>query len=251
VNKALSASEVDIGFRLQTPFLTRLVDAEASYLYLSRGSKSAGWPVKVFARRPFYYLGKDLSRNYSQLVAHPNWGSWWTNPYSYSTPYLNQANDTLGILVDWPRVRAGLEYFACSDTAAAGFRPFQNGVYITGFYYYGDTMRTAVGGEAITTTARLEVDCTPRVTAATTVMRGFRPFRDTLSDWQLDHPGQTPAKNRFTVVQQTLNWKAGPLTTWGLGASWQRVGAEENVAGAEGNGFAWFADASFRWPPRR
>jgi len=251
VNAARSTTEIDVGFRLQAPFLARALKAQASWLYLSRGSKSAFWPVKVLLRRPVRGIGKDLSRDLDDGLLHPHWGVWWNTASRYTAPSLNQANDTLGLLVRWPRVRAGLEYFACSDGAGQGFRPFTNSLYLTGFYYYGDPLGSAVAGEAVTTSARLEVDFGPRLTGATTVMAGFRPFRDDLADWLQDHPGQHPGRNRFTVLQQTLDWRVGTSATLGLGVSWQRQGAVRNVAGAAGSGCAWFADASWHWPAPR
>jgi hypothetical protein len=159
----------------------------------------------------------------------------------------------VGIQVSWPRVRAGLEYYACVDDGAndgGGFRPFTHGTYVTGFYYYGDPLGNALGGEVIATTAKVEVDYTSRLAGATTLTRGFRPFRDNLADWQQDHPGDTPGKDRFTSLQQTLAWRQSARTTLGLGAAWQREQAVLNVTGVSSNGFAWFADMTFRWPVR-
>lgn len=246
--RAKSASEIDVGFRLRSPGLARILKAENAHLYLSRGSKSALWPVGVFVKRPVYYLGKDISSDLRELRTP---GLWWNDPNRYASPRLNQPNDTVGVQVAWPRVRAGLEYFACSDTTQLGFRPFTHGVYATGFYYYGDPLGSAVGGEAVTTSAKVEVDFTPRLSGGTTLMRGFRPFRDDPQFWALDHPGQSPGKNRFTVLQQTLAWKRSESTSLGLGAAWQRQGAVDNVTGASGNGFAWFTDLTFHWPVGR
>jgi hypothetical protein len=250
VNRAQSATEIDVGFRLQTPFLTRAAGADASWLYLSRGSKSAFWPVKVFLGQPLYYAAKDLRRDLTDLILKPNPGIWWNTSTRYTAPSLNQPNDAVGLQVSWPRVRAGLEYFACVNpyNNGGGFRPFAHGTYLTGFYYYGDPLGTPLGGEQVSTSARLELDCTSRLTGATTLTRGFRPFRDNLAEWQQDHPGATPAKNRITGLQQELIWKRSETTTLGLGAAWQRQGAVENMAGQGGNGFAWFADLSYRWP---
>ena len=248
VGKAMSASEIDVGLRLQAPFLARALKADKAYLSISRGSKSALWPVGTFVKQPIHYLGKDLSRDLKDVLLRPRLGTWWNTASRYTAPSLNQANDTIGLQASWTRVRAGLDYFACSDTTTQGFRPFTHGTYVTGFYYYGDPLGNAVGGEAITTTGKVEVDFSPRLTGATTVMRGFRPFRDVLQYWLQDHPGQTPGKNRFTVVQQTLQWQAGKVTSLGMGASWQRQGALENVEGAGASGVAWFLDASFHWP---
>jgi hypothetical protein len=247
-----SSTEIDVGFRLQAPVLAGLLGADSSHLYISRGSKSVLWPVGVFIKDPLYYGAKDISTDVNKLILKPNWGAWWNVDNRYMVPNLNQPNDTVGVLVNWPRVRAGLEYFACVDTAmdGGGFRPFTHGTYVTGFYYYGDPLGSALGGEQISTTAKLEVDFTNRLTGATTLTRGFRPFRDNLADWQLVHPGETPGKNRFTGLQQTLAWKWSEGTTLGMGANWQRQQAVENVTGVTGNGFAWFADVTFRWPVR-
>jgi hypothetical protein len=243
-----SATEIDVGFRLQDPPLARFLNADSSYLYISRGSKSAFWPVGVFLQRPIYYAGKDVSRDVTDLLLKPTWGTWWNTYSRYTAPSLNQPNDTVGVLVSWPRVRAGLEYFACVDAASLGFRPFTHGTYATGFYYYGDPLGNAMGGEAITTTAKVETDFTSRLSGTTRITRGFRPFRDDPTYWQLDHPGQTPGKDRFTGLQQTLVWKQGANTTVELGGAWQREGAVENVTGVSGNGFSWFVDVIYRWP---
>jgi hypothetical protein len=251
LTRAVSATQIDVGFRLRSPFLARMLRADTSYLYLSRGSKSALWPVAVFVKQPFYYLGKDLTRDTKDVLLKPNWGAWWNTNSRYTAPSLNQPNDTVGIQVTWSRVRAGLEYFACSDGAVGnGFRPYTHGTYVTGFYYYGDPLGNPLGGESVSTTAKVEVDFTRRLMGATTVVHGFRPFRDNLADWQLDHPGATPGRNTFTGLQQTLAWKRSESTTLEMGGSWQREGAVNNVTGAMGNGFAWFADVTFHWPAR-
>jgi len=250
--KARSATEIDVGFRLQTPVITRIVDADASYLYISRGSKYAVWPVKVFLTNPFHYAAKDVNSDLTNLFAKGDPGLWWNTPNRYSAPSLNQPNDTVGIAVTWPELRVGLEYFACVDSSrnGGGFRPFSEGTYVTGFYYHGDPLGTALGGEQVSTSAKVEVDWTPRLTSGTTVIRGFRPFRDNPVDWQQDHPGAVAGKNRFTCLQQTLAWKRGKITTLELGVDWQRQEAVEYMAGMTGNGFAWFGDVTFRWPGR-
>jgi hypothetical protein len=249
-NAARSASEVDVGFRLQTPWLARALDAEASYAYVSRGSKSAVWPIGVFVKDPPYYMYKDAAKDVNNALISPNLGAIWNQNSRYGAPSLGQPNDTVGILVTWPRVRAGLEYFACVNSADSGFRPFSHGIYLTGYYYYGDPLGNAIGGEGITTTAKVEVDYSARLTGTTTLLRGFHPFRDNPTDWQLDHPGQTPGKDRFTGLQQTLDWHKSAATTLKLGAMWERHEAVENVAGVRGDGFSWFMDLIFRWPGR-
>jgi hypothetical protein len=247
-NNARSASEVDVGFRLQTPWLAGALGADSAHAYVSRGSKDAVWPIGVFVKNPPYYLYKDIAKDFNNTVTGPNLGSTWNQNSHYAAPSLATPNDTVGILVNWPRVRAGLEYFACNNGAASSFRPFTHGTYLTGYYYYGDPLGNAIGGEGVYTTAKLEVDYTRHLTGATTLVRGFHPFRDNLTDWLLDHPGQTPGKDRFTGLQQTLDWHKSAATTLRLGAMWERHGAVDNVAGVMGEGFSWFTDLIFRWP---
>ena len=245
-----SASEVDVGFRLQSEGLARALGADNAHLYVSRGSKSELWPVSVFLKDPLKYGAKDFRKDFSNLVTSPNLGAVWSQNSRYSAPSLSNPNDTVGVLVTWPGARAGLEYFDGVNSAGQGNRPFTQGTYLTGFYYHGDPLGNAVGGEAVTTTAKLELDLSPRFTCATTVMRGFRPFRDNPADWLLDHPGQTPGKDRFTGVQEALAWKLDRNTTLTTGTAWQREQAVQNVAGMTRNGFSWFGDLTFRWPVR-
>jgi hypothetical protein len=158
-------------------------------------------------------------------------------------------NESVGFLFAWPRVRLGLEYCDTVNLADSGFRSFTHGQYLTGFYYYGDPLGNSMGGEAITTTARLELDFSSRLTGTTWVQTGHRPFRDNLDSWTADHPGQTPVKDHFSGVQQVLTWKVDPpYTTVDLGASWQHQSAVEYIPGNRQNSFRWFADLAFRWP---
>jgi hypothetical protein len=250
-NNARSASEADVGFRLKVPALAQSLDADTAQVYISRGSKSTAWLVGTFVKNPARYLTKDVTGDMKNLVKG-DLGASWTQNGRYSAPTLAYPNDTIGVQLSWSKVRAGLEYIDCVNPTSTGFRPFTNSQYVTGFYYYGDPLGTPEGGEFISTTAKVEVDITPRMTSTTSITRGFRPFRDYLPDWQLDHPDRTPGKDRFTALQQTLRCKAGVHTTVEAGASWQREEAVNNVVGQEGNGFAWFTDVSFRWPaPRR
>ncbi|MGA2082514.1 MAG: hypothetical protein ABSH53_18140 [Holophaga sp.] len=249
--KATSTTEIAWGFRLQLPIVARSINAEKTFVYIDRGSKGGYWPVKVFLKNPFKYGGRDLNRDYDSIILRPNLGILWNQPARYTAPSLWQPNDTVGIQVNWPRLRAGVEYSAIVDGLNSGFRPFTHGVYLTGFYYYGDPLGNSLGGELIATSAKVEADLTSRLAGSLTAVRGLRPFRDQIADWALDHPGVSPAsKNRFTGLQSSLAWKAGEVTTVGGGASWQRQEAVDWIPGRTGNGFAWFTDVSFRWPPR-
>ena len=246
-NGARSASEADVGFRMKLPVLARSLGADTAQAYISRGSKGSSWLVGTFVKNPPRYLYEDV-RNDGKDFVQGRWSDIWYKDQRYAAPTLSYPNDTVGVQVAWPTVRAGLEYFACVDPADRGFRPFAHGQYVTGFYYYGDPLGNPLGGESISTTAKIEVDYSRRLTGTTSLTRGFRPFRDDPADWALDHPGQTSGKDRFTMVQQTIRWKSGDHTSIDLGASWQREQAVENVVGQVSNGFAWFTDLGYRWP---
>ena len=234
---------------MRLPGLARSLSAETAHVYLSRGSKSMVWPVGIFVKKPIWAVGRDLSNDFRDLT-HLNAGTAYNRGH-YTAPNLGVPNDTVGFQVAWPRVRAGLEYFNGINGADQGHRTFAHGEYLSGFYYYGDPLGNAVGGEACATTLKLELDLTPTLGTSTWLMRGFRPFRDNPDDWLLDHPGRTPGKNRLAGLQQTVTWKVDRITTLAVGASWSRQGAVDNVAGQGGNGFAWFADLGFRWPGRK
>ena len=248
-NSARSSSEADVGFRMKLPFLAQRCNADSVLAYISRGSKYTYWPVGVFAKNPVSYFGKDVAKDLNNVI-HPNFGATWNQNSRYAAPSLAQPNDTVGIMAAWSTVRFGLEYASIDNPASSNFRPYTNGLYLTGFYYYGDPLGNALGGELIATTAKLEVDFTPRLTGATTVTRGFRPFRDDPVAWQQDHPGQTPGRNRFTNLQQTFTWKASARMKLDAGASWSRQYAVLNITGRTGNGFAWFTDLTYRWPAK-
>jgi hypothetical protein len=249
-NGARSASEADVGFRAQLPFLARSLSAQTAHFYISRGSKTMIWPLGLLAKRPLYYMGKDATSDARDTIP-PNPGAMFNKQSRYLLPSLAFPNNTVGLLVAWPKLRAAFEYFDGTNPANQGARPFTHGQYLTGFYYQGDPLGNAVGGEATTFTAKLEADFTPRVSGSTTVMRGSRPFRDNLTDWQSDHPGQSCGTNSFTGLQQSLAWKAGAITTLSVEAAWQRQTAVNYVAGNEANGLAWYTDVAFRWPARR
>jgi hypothetical protein len=119
--------------------------------------------------------------------------------------------------------------------------------YATGFYRYGDPLGTALGGEAITRTLRLELDLAPSLSATTWVHSGLRPFRDWLSDWLLDHPNANPDTNRFFGIQQTLTWARPVGWKAELGAAWERQSAVLNEAGRVDRGTRWFLDLGYRW----
>jgi Capsule assembly protein Wzi len=248
-NKARSSSNMDVGTRVRLRFLEKALGASAVHTYVSRGSKNYTWPTGVFIHKPLYYLGKDLEKDIKDL-SRSQFGLFWNQSQRVSVPTLAAPNDTVGMLVAWPTMRLGLEYSDITNVAnnpTSGIRAFVSADYPMGFYSYGDPLGNAMGGEAQTTTLRLDIDPIQNVSTSTWVHIGHRPFRDTLSYWVADHPGATFAKNRFFGVQQTVTWKVRPATTVSFGTSWERQSAVEQVAGRQGNTFRWFVDLGHRW----
>ena len=247
VNDARSASNLDLGIRIRMRRLSSLAGANKAWFYVTRGSKGYYWPIGEAVRRPFYSLGQDLQHDTKNIAGfHP--GMAWNKQLRYWTPNLVVPNETVGLLFSWNRVRLGVEYCDTVNSTTTGHRSFAHGQYLTGFYYHGDPLGNAMGGEAITTTARLEVDFTEQLTGTTWVHTGHRPFRDNVDSWTADHPGQSPTRNHFTGIQQALTWKMDPFTTLDIGASWQHQSAVDNVIGNRQNSYRWFADLVFRWP---
>lgn len=246
-NQARSAGELDWGLRLEWPGLARKLGAEHAWLYVSRGSKSFAWPIRVFLRNPPRYLAKDVQIDLQNL-AKGRFGFGWDRTDHYALPSELHPNDTVGLLAAYPRVRFGLEYQDTVNPVDTGHRPFAHGTYLTGFYYQGDALGSAQGGEARLTSARLEWDVRPALTVVTQALRGTRPFRDVEALWAADHPGASPGQDRMLGLQQELRCRVGRGLTLDLGAAWQRHGAVDYQAGRPGNGFAWFSRLGWRWP---
>ena len=248
VNRARSASEVDVGFRVRSRPVERWLGAESVYAYFSRGSKSMDWAVGVLVDHPGTYIWKDLVAEGTRL-AEARFSSIFNQTGRYTSPNLSSPNETLGVLLAWHRIRLGIEYLdATNDPQASAVRPFQNSVYPTGFYTYGDPLGNAIGGEARTATARLEVDVSRSLTGTTIVHSGTRPFRDSLPLWQAVHGGATLAPDHFTGLQQTVTWRMSRGTALELGGAWERHSAVANVSGDTHNGFQWFTNLTFQWP---
>lgn len=245
-NDARSASNIDLGARLRIRFLEKALGAKAVHAYISRGSKNVWWPIDVFRRKPIYYLGKDIEKD-GRNIFSGGYSWFWNEKERVSVPNLVAPNDTVGLLIAWPDFRLGLEYSDITNRASTGIKPFVNGIYVSGFYSYGDPLGNTIGGEAQTFTVRLDVDPSARFATSTWLHVGHRPFRDELSLWISEHPGANPVKNRFVGLQQTFRWKFSPETTAGFGASWQRQSAADYVEGRQGNSFRWYADLSHRW----
>jgi hypothetical protein len=248
-NKARSASEIDWGLRYEAGFLARAMGARKAWLSVARGSKSVIWPVGLFMGNPPRYLARDVKSDFNHLV-DGTFGFGWNYPGRYSVPNLYTPNDVVGVLVDWPRVRLGLEYLDTVNATDQGHRSFAHGIYLSGFYYHGDPLGETLAGETRATTVRLETDLAPGVCLCTWLVSGQRPFRDELDLWLLDHRGSQPATDRILGVQERLACRLTRQTSLDVGAAWQRHGAVDYEAGRTGNGFRWFAELSFSWPPR-
>lgn len=245
-NNARSGSNADVGIRVRVSSLEHALGAEDVRLYLSRGSKGATFSYGLFLRRPFYWIGKDLERDGRNLLqGHP--GLFWNENQRKASPNMVVPNDSIGILARWPGLRIGLEYQDTSNAADQGHRSFAHGIYLTGFYYYGDPIGNALGGEARTLTLSCEADWSPNLKSTTWLHVGDRLFRDEPADWQLEHPGASVSKDRILGLQQTLAWKLRPSTVLSLGAAWMHHGAVSFVSGDSGDGFRWYSDLTFRW----
>jgi len=255
-NKARSASTSDVGFRLRSEHLERLFKARDVRFYVTRGSKAVNILFGSVIHQPLYTLSQDVQRDW-RAVRDFDPMSIWKQKYRYWAPSPEVPNDVFGLLLAWDRFRIGLEHLDTSNRRVQvqgvpspnGHRSFVSSNYPTGFYYYGDPLGTALGGEARVATLRLEWDPAPPWTLQTWVHSGDRPYLDSTQDWTLDHPGREPGDNRFLSVQQIVTYRAkGGLAVRG-GMSYQHQTAVAYQTGIEGNGFRWFLELGWRWIP--
>ena len=248
-NQARSSSNADVGFRIRSRPAERWLGAESVYAYFSRGSKSMDWSVGLLEKHPATYIWKDIDWEATSL-SQGRLLRIYDTVGRYTSPNLSSPNDTVGVLLAWHRIRLGVEYLdAVNNPLASAVRPFQNSVYPTGFYTYGDPLGNAIGGEARTTTVRLEVEVSRKLSGTTIVHRGESPFRDDLSLWQAAYGDLYPAMDHFTGLQQTLKWRMSRATALEAGASWERHSAVSNIPGDTKNGFQWYTDLTFQFPP--
>jgi len=249
VNRGRSASNADVGFRVRSRPLERWLGAESVYGYVSRGSKSVFSNPGRFLGNPPRYFWKDAATEWKRAT-QARLPAIWNATSRYTSPNLSNPNDAIGVLLAWPRIRLGLEYLDAVNATGAGnaTRPFSHGIYLAGFYTQGDPLGNAIGGEARTTTVRLEADFNDRWSGTTVFHLGESPFRDDLALWQAAYPGLQPVTDRFVGLQQSLCWRIRPGTTLAAAASWERHGAAGYVPDATRNGFQWNSDLSFRWP---
>lgn len=253
-NKARSASTSDVGFRWRFRPLETFLDARDVRFYITRGSKAVNTLYGSAFHQPLYTLGLDVQKDFwaARDVAPKRI---WDQKYRYWLPSPEVANDVVGFLFSWDRFRLGVEYLDASNgyqqfldqPAPNGHRSFVSGIYPTGFYYYGDPLGTALGGEARVTTLRVEWDFNPSWSLQVWGHHGDRLYRDRTEDWMLDHPGQTTATNRFFGVQPILSYRQKDGLTARAGLSFQHQTAVDNQAGNPGNGFRWFVDLGWRW----
>jgi hypothetical protein len=246
-NRGRSGSEIDWGLRVDAACLARPLGAQHVWLQVARGSKGLGWPIGTFVKNPVKYGAKDIGHDAQNLFTG-KYGFGWNYDARYATPSELTPNDCVGVLVDWSRVRFGLEYLDTTNSITQGHRTFAHTIYLTGFYYYGDPLGEAQAGEARIITARLETDLTRRLSTASWLVWGKRPFRDQLDLWQEDHPGATAGDDRIFELQQTFKARFTKGIGLEAGAAWERHGAEDYEVGRTGNGFRYFANLSYRWP---
>ncbi|HJW09668.1 MAG TPA: capsule assembly Wzi family protein [Holophagaceae bacterium] len=256
-NKARSASNSDVGFRVRLEPLQKLFRAEDVRVYVSRGSKAVNIQFGLAAHQPLHYWWEDTRKDL-QKFSEGAIASTWDQRTRYTAPSPDVPNDTVGLLMSWSKVRLGIEYLDTVNsysqdgrTLESGHRSFEQATYLRGFYYGGDPLGEALGGEARAWTLNLQWGFGPRLSAKSWITWGARPFRDVPELWILDHPGAESATNTFAGLQQTVDWRFSANGTFRVGASAQRQSAVANVKGASDTGFRWFADLGFTWPAPR
>lgn len=250
-----SASNADVGMRIRFRGLERLLGAEDVRAYVSRGSKAVNTiAFGLLRRQPGRYLGKDLDADWTS-VSNGSIGDIWSRPYRYTAPSPQVPNDAVGILVAWPGWKVGLEYLDTVNSrnqfggreVQYGHRSFTHYDYKTGFYYEGDALGSALGGEARYGTVHVQWEAGDRWTLLAWIHAGERPFRDVLADWVLDHPGKHPVRNRFIGLQATVEYRGPSGFLARGGSSFVRESAVLNEQGRSGTGFRWFLDLGWTW----
>lgn len=254
-NKARSASTSDVGFRFRSRVVERWLGAQDVRFYVSRGSKAVNTLFGAVYHQPLYTLAQDVQRDWKALVVSHSLGKIWNQKWRYWAPSPQVPNDTVGVTVAWSRLRLGLEYQDTSnewdqvpgEPVPNGHRSFTNSIYPTGFYYLGDPLGTALGGEAHVATLRAEWQASPAWSFQTWLHHGARPFRDHVDLWTQVHPGETPGINRFLGLQETVTYRRPLGFRAQAGASWQHQDAVDYQSGVSGNGFRWFLETGWRW----
>lgn len=253
-NKARSASTSDVGVRLRSVPMARLLAAQEVRFYITRGSKAVNTLFGSVYHQPLYTLSQDVQQDWRAVRDHAL-RRIWDKKYRYWAPSPEVPNDVIGVLMTWERFRLGLEYLDTSNEYAQfkdqpspnGHRSFVSSTYRTGFYYHGDALGTALGGEARVATLRAEWDVDSCWALQVWLHRGDRPFRDVTADWVLDHPGREPGFNRFFGVQPVVAYHGKGGLAAKAGLSFQHQTAVDYQAEVPGNGVRWFLELGWRW----
>ncbi|MDP1832875.1 MAG: capsule assembly Wzi family protein [Geothrix sp.] len=255
--KVQSASNSDVGIRVRLSPLEQLTGAQDVRLYITRGSKAVNTRFQVFVHRPSYAIGRDLDRDYRNLFVDFTPLEAWHQQLRYVLPSPAAPNDVFGLLFRWEALRLGVEYLdtvnSVYNNSMADYpnhRSFEHGTYLSGFYQEGDPLGNATAGESRTFTAHAQIDWSPQWATRSWLLLGDRPFRDWPSLWELDHPGATPARNRFVEFQQVVEWRPDRVLLARAGASAQHQSAHLNVRGDARTGFRWFIDLGWTWPAK-
>lgn len=235
-NNARSASNSDVGARIRLPFLEQLFHASDVRVYASKGSKAVNNYYGTFFHRPFYYLGKDMDRDWNNLL-NARFYRTYDQRTRYSAPSADVPNNSLGLLIAWPRFKLGLESLDTVNPFAqdgrpleGGHRSFEHEGFRSGFYFDGDPLGNAFGGETRSYTVYGEGRF-GAWTSRTWVYFGSRPFRDELTYWQQDHPGKEPVTNRFAGIQGEVGFRPEAQQLWKLGFEIQRQTSFRNAEG--------------------
>jgi len=253
-NKARSASTSDVGVRISLENLASLLGAKDARFYVTRGSKAVNIHFGAALKRPLFTLGKDLNRDW-RAIKNFDLGNIWRQKYRYYAPSPEVPNDVFGILVSWDQFRLGLEYLGTTNRRSQkmdqpspnGHRSFVNSLYPTGFYFHGDPLGTALGGEARVITVRAEIEFSPSWSLQGWVHLGDRPYLDVTNDWLEDHPGQVPNTNKFIGIQEIATYRRSKHMTLRCGTSYQHQTAVANQKGVNGNGFRWFLELEWQF----
>jgi hypothetical protein len=253
-NKARSSSSSDVGMRIRFAAMERVLDAKDVRFYITRGSKAVNFLFGSVIHQPLYTLSQDVQRDW-RAVRDVDPGRIWKQKARYWAPSPEVPNDVFGVMVAWDHFHLGLEYLDTSNRRSQhddlpppnGHRSFVNSAYPTGFYFNGDPIGTALGGEAQVYTVRTEWDMNASWSLQTWLHVGDRPYLDYTDVWLLDHPGQEPGANKFYGVQQYVTYRTREGFSARGGASYQHQDAVSYQQGVDGNGFRWFAELGWRW----
>lgn len=261
-----SASTSDVGVRVRLSPLEAWLGAEDVRFYVSRGAKAVNTRAQILVHRPGYALRQDIQRDFKSLFSTPLYP--WNQRARYVLPTTPVPNDAVGLLMRWNRWRLGVEYLDTANSVLnpdnpgqTNHRTFEHEIYQSGFYQEGDPLGNSLGGEARTFTIRTEIDWTSRWSSQSWLHWGDRPFReafhsgnhpfsDALANWMEDHPGASPARNRFLGLQQVVEWRPDPVLRVRAGASVMHQSAYLNVRNDRRTGFRWFLDLGWTWGMR-